>query len=430
MGSLAKVQCPVGVGPSVLLHTQLAPTDRLLIIVPIKRKAHAVKILHVIHSVNPQGGGPIEGIRQFVPALAALGIDTEVMSLDSPEAPWTLDFPVPLHTTGPSSSGYGYSPRTLPWLMENSRNYAAVIVHGLWQYCGRATWLALRQSPTPYYVYPHGMLDPWFGRRYPFKHLKKYLYWLAIEYRILRDAKAVLFTVEEERLAGGKSFRPYHCREFVSGYGIAAPSGNLAHQRNLFLKRHPELAAKKPILFLGRIHEKKGCDLLLKAWKEVVLSTHNGKDTDAHLIVAGPSDNAYGIAMKKMALKLGLARQVTWTGMLTGDLKWGCIATADAFILPSHQENFGISVVEALSCGIPVLISNKINIWREIDTDQAGLIENDTLLGTVRLLERWFALDGATKQQMRTKATSCFANRFDILRSAETLTDLLRGLTI
>lgn len=389
-----------------------------------------MKILHVIHSVNPQGGGPIEGIRQLVPALAALGIATEVMSLDAPGAPWMHDFPVPLHATGPAHGGYGYTPRAVPWLRENGGKYAAVIVNGLWQYGSLAVWRALRGTPTPYYVYPHGMLDPWFQRRYPLKHLKKCLYWPWAEYRVLRDAKAVLFTAEQEKLEAGKSFRPYRCRELITGYGIAAPAGDRSRQRDLFLKRHPEIEGKKPVLFLGRMHEKKGCDLLLRAWKEVVPDSFNGPGAEAHLIMAGPNDHAYGHEMKELARQLGLEGRVTWTGMLTGDLKWGSLAAADAFILPSHQENFGISVVEALACGVPVLISNQVNIWREIAEDHAGLVENDDLAGTVRLLQRWFGLDLEYKEQMRATAVSCFARRFTITRTAEALTALLGRLTV
>jgi glycosyltransferase involved in cell wall biosynthesis len=393
----------------------------------IRRK---VKILHVIHSVNPQGGGPLEGIRQLVPALAAMGIATEVMSLDAPGAPGTTDFPVPLHATGPSHLNYGYTPRAVPWLRENRGNYDAIIVNGLWQYGSLAVWRALHKTSTPYYVYPHGMLDPWFQQHYPLKHLKKCLYWPWAEYRVLRDAKAVLFTAEEEKLEARKSFRPYRCHELVTGYGIAAPPGNRSLQRDFFLKRHPELDGKKTILFLGRIHEKKGCDLLLRAWKEIALSSPNDHGAETHLIMAGPIDHAYGNEMKELARQLGLERQVTWTGMLTGDLKWGGLAAADAFILPSHQENFGISVVEALACSVPVLISNKVNIWREIAEDHAGVVETDDLIGTVRLLKHWFALDFEHKEAMRANAASCFERRFDITRTAEALTALLGGLKV
>ena len=382
-----------------------------------------MKILHVIHSVDPRGGGPIEGIRQLVPVLAAQGITTEVMSMDAPGNPGTSDFPVPLHTMGPSLSNYGYNSQTVSWLREHRTNYAAVIVNGLWQYPGRAVWQALHGTSTPYYVYPHGMLDPWFKRAYPLKHLKKWLYWLWAEYKVLRDAEAVLFTCEEERLEARKSFWLYQCREQVTGYGTASPPGDAVHQRNLFLKEFPELRDKRFILFLGRIHEKKGCDLLLHAWKKI----RDRNETTGCLVMAGPFDNAYGAQMKALAHALDLESSVLWPGMIAGDIKWGSLRAADAFILPSHQENLGIAVVEALACHIPVLISNKVNIWREIEMDCAGLVENDDLEGTVRLLERWLDLPSAPKETMRAQARHCFERHFDIARTATKLASLLRS---
>jgi len=379
--------------------------------------------LHVIHSVDPRGGGPIEGVRQLAPALSALGVAMEVMSLDAPGAPGTVDFPVPLHTTGPSRSAYGYNAQAVPWLKKNRLNYDAVIVNGLWQYVGFATWQALRHTSTPYYVYPHGMLDPWFKRYYPLKHLKKWLYWPWGEYRVLRDARAVLFTCEEEKREARKSFWLYRCREEVTGYGITSPPGNGPAQRRQFLEQYPLLEGKRLLLFLGRIHEKKGCDLLLHAWKKTLYR----KESDSHLVMAGPVDHDYGIAMKALAQKLGLSQSLTWTGMLTGDLKWGSLRAADAFVLPSHQENFGISVVEALACGVPVLISDKVNIWREIKEAQAGFVESDDLAGTIELLQRWSRLLVTQKEEMRDRARNCFATRFEIARTAEKLSLLLKS---
>lgn len=386
---------------------------------------YPVRILHVIHSVNPQGGGPIEGIRQLIPALAVRGVETEVMSLDAPDAPWTTGFPVPLHALGPARFNYGYTARAVPWLRQHRSRYNAVIVNGLWQYGGFAVWRALRGTSTPYFVYPHGMLDPWFNRNYPLKHLKKLLYWPWGEYRVLRDASAVLFTAEQERLEARKSFQPYRCHEIVTGYGIAAPRGDLFAPCAAFLAQYPELQGQRLLLFLGRIHEKKGCDLLLRAWKDIVSRCESA--SESHLVMAGPAEHEYGAEMKALTRTLGLEGRVTWTGMLAGELKWGSLGMANAFILPSHQENFGISVVEALACGVPVLISNKVNIWREIEQDQAGLVDEDTLSGTTRLLERWLTLTPTDQEMKRRQAHLCFNNRFHVARTAEVLTSIFEA---
>lgn len=383
-----------------------------------------MKILHVIHSVNPQGGGTAEGIRQLSAALLEQGASVDVMSLDAPDAPWVRDFPLPLFALGPGRFGYGYSPRAVPWLIQHGGDYDMILVNGLWQFGGLAVWLAARKTSLRYAVFPHGMLDPWFKRRYPLKHLKKWLYWPWAEYRVLRDAAAVFFTSDEERLEARKSFPLYRCHERVLGYGIAPPPADAAQQRAIFAQRHPKLAGKRLILFLGRIHEKKGCDLLLRAFHAVLPTAQS----TFHLVIAGPHDNPYGVRMKDLARQLELDSHVTWLGMLTGDMKWGALRSADAFILPSHQENFGISVVEAMACRVPVLISNKVNIWREIISDQAGLVENDDLAGTLRLLQRWMALPSSEMELLRDRAKDCFEKRFDVAAVAKNLLSILAGL--
>jgi glycosyltransferase involved in cell wall biosynthesis len=111
--------------------------------------------------------------------------------------------------------------------------------------------------------------------------------------------------------------------------------------------------------------------------------------------------------------------------MLQGVMKQGALASTDAFVLPSHQENFGISVVEALAAGVPVLISNRVNIWREIDADRAGYIESDDLAGTTRLLQRWIETPPAERETMRQNARNCFEQRFAIDRAVDSLLRIL-----
>jgi glycosyltransferase involved in cell wall biosynthesis len=379
------------------------------------------RILHAIRSVNPASGGPIEGIKQLTVANQRHGHHVEVVTLDAPGDPWVKECPIRCHAMGPSLLGYGYSPRFVPWLRANRHHFDAVVINGIWQYDSFGVWRALAGTPTPYFVFPHGMLDPWFKRTYPLKHLKKWLYWPWAEYRVLRDACAVLFTCEDERRLARQSFWLYKCDEFVVNYGTAAPTGNPTQQRDLFFERFPQLADKRCLLFLGRVHVKKGTDLLLRAFARVLAQLPALITKDVQLVMAGPNNHAYGREMAKLVQELGLDDRVTWTGMLTGDLKWGAFRAAEAFVLPSHQENFGIAVAEALACGVPVLISNQVNIWREIHHDQAGLVDTDDLAGTIRLLEGWLTTDRAAWHAMKTRAQSCFRQRFDIERTAESL---------
>ncbi|MGE5526764.1 MAG: glycosyltransferase [Rhodospirillaceae bacterium] len=372
-----------------------------------------MKLLHVISSVDLRGGGPIEGVRQLAMAHARAGHTTEVACIDAPRTGPAEPFPFPVHRLGPALTHYRYSPRLLPWLREHAPRYDAVVMNGLWQYGSYATWRACRQTGTPYFVFTHGMLDPWFKRTYPAKHLKKWLFWPWGDYRVLRDARAVLFTCEEERLLARQSFWLYRCNEVVVSLGIAAPPRDADRQRAAFHERFPETRGKRVVLFLSRIHEKKGCDLLLQAFAAAAVA-----HPTLHLVMAGPEHAGYGEALRQLARRLGIADRITWTGMLHGDDKWGAYRAADVFVLPSHQENFGIVVAEALACGVPVLISDKVNIWREVAADDAGLIATDDVAGATALLTRWLALNAEERARMSSNALHCFSERFEIDRAA------------
>lgn len=385
-----------------------------------------LRILHSIRSVNPHGGGPVEGVKQLAAINTAAGHKIEVVSLDAPSDPWVKNFPLTCHALGPGKSSYGYSSGLVPWLRAHRADYDAVVVDGIWQYNAFGIWRALRGSGTPYFVFTHGMLDPWFKRTYPLKHFKKWLYWPWGDYRVLRDARAVLFTCEEEKRLARESFWLYRCNERVVNFGTGAPVGDPVAQKTLFEERFPETRGKRNLLFLGRVHVKKGTDLLFQAFAELLKSNHPDV-ASWHLIVAGPHEHAYGAEMKQLAVTLGIQERITWTGMVTGDLKWGAFYQSEAFVLSSHQENFGIAVAEALACGVPVLISNKVNIWREITTDGAGLVENDDLPGTVKLLTDWSGLSAETRRAMSERASACFQKRFHVQQSAKSLIAVLQG---
>jgi glycosyltransferase involved in cell wall biosynthesis len=182
-----------------------------------------------------------------------------------------------------------------------------------------------------------------------------------------------------------------------------------------------ELSGKRFLLYLSRIHEKKGCDNLIRAFAHLAK-----KDSEILLAFVGPDPTNWIPELKGIAESLGISDRVLWPGMLTGDDKWGAFMAAEAFVLPSHQENFGIVVAEALASGTPVLISNKVNIWREIQAAGAGIVEDDTLEGTVRLLESWSKLTDLERRDMAEKAKSCFLQNFEIKAAVESLLQVTR----
>jgi glycosyltransferase involved in cell wall biosynthesis len=379
-----------------------------------------MKLLVVTPTVDPAGGGPTEVVKRRGIRLQQLGHVVEVVTLDDPRKGFLYTHPLICHALGPSLGAYRYNARLVPWLRSHAHEYDAVLVEGLWQYAGFGTWRALRRSSVPYYVLVHGMLDPWFKRQYPMKHAKKWLYWPWAEYRVLRDARAVLFTAEQERLLARKSFWLYRANERVVAYGTNAPPADAAGLRAHFLATQPQLQGRRILLFLGRIHEKKGCDLLIRAFARVATS-----EPSLQLVFAGPDQTGWAASLQTLASQLAVSDRISWTGMLTGDFKWGALYSAEALVLPSHQENFGIVVAEALGCGVPVLISDQVNIWAEVEADGAGVVAPDTLEGTEALLRRWLALDDDARARMRRQACITFITRYGVDAMVKRLLELI-----
>lgn len=141
--------------------------------------------------------------------------------------------------------------------------------------------------------------------------------------------------------------------------------------------------------------------------------------------MAGPDQEGTRAQLEQLAQRLGITDRIYWPGPLFGDAKWSAFCAADAFVLPSHQENFGIAVVEAMSCGTPVLISNKVNIWREIEQDGAGLTADDTVSAFADLLGRWIKMSNEDRKTIGDTGRKCFIERFEIGRAAQNLIDVL-----
>jgi glycosyltransferase involved in cell wall biosynthesis len=308
--------------------------------------------------------------------------------------------------------------------MENRHRFDGVVVNGLWQYCGFAAWRAFSGN-TPYVVFTHGMLDPYFKRTFPLKHLKKWLYWVPAEYRVLRDADRVLFTCKAEERLAKQSFWLHRWNGCVVPFGASGPEGDAEAQKQSFWEKCPAVRDKRYLLYLGRIHRKKGCDMLIDAFAKVAAD-----DPELDLVMAGPDQQQWMEKLQQAAQSAGIADRVHWPGMIVGDAKWGAFHAAEAFILPSHQENFGIAVAEALACGKPVLLADKVNIAEDIAEAHAGLMEPDTPEGTLRLLQRWVAMSVEERSTMAQRAYECYHRDYDMRKNARTILRLFEKTTV
>jgi glycosyltransferase involved in cell wall biosynthesis len=375
-----------------------------------------MRLLHVVRTLDPEKGGPSESVRMFVHAHQRAGNEVEVATLDG-----KTDGPVgdayeglvgcKVHACGPAKPNYFYSLRLDEWLRANYQRFDGVIVNGVWQYHGVAVRRTIA-GRKPYVVFAHGMLDPYFKDRYPLKHIKKLVYWLLQERRTLNRAQAVCFTSEEEKRVAAKGFPFRNFRRAVVPYGTMGPSGDPKTLKETFLNVWSPLRGREYLLFLGRIHPKKGCDLLLEAFARAA-------KPGMYLVMAGPDEGGWGQELRAQAERLGIADRVIWTGMLRGDTKWGAFYGAEAFILPSHQENFGIAVADALACGVIPLISDKVNIAPDVAADEAGLMDTDTVEGTERLLRAFESLSEEGRTAMRKRALECYHRRYSLGNAAQ-----------
>jgi glycosyltransferase involved in cell wall biosynthesis len=368
-----------------------------------------MKILHVIPSVDPACGGPSEGVKMLCSLYIQSGHNVEVATLETPEKAASYEFPALVHGLGPGLGVYGFSLRAYPWMRKNLPRFDLVILNSIWQYSSLAAYLALLGSGIPYVVFTHGMLDPYFKKRYPLKHVKKAAYWHLFLGRIMRGAKTVCFTAEEEKHLARQSFWNYKVRETVVPYGCFGPESDPALLAEEFLNNWPELRGKRLAITLGRIHPKKGLDILIEAFAATM-----AQDPQWQLLIVGPDQVGWKKELQKLAARLCIAPRITWIGMLTGSTKWGAFAASEIFVLPSHQENFGIVVAEAQACGLPILISNKINIWREISSYWAGLVNDDTVEGTTASLRRWMKLSAEEIEAAGRRSRKCFEEQFDL----------------
>lgn len=379
-----------------------------------------MRILRVIATMDPVYGGPCQGIRNSIPAQELLGVESEVLSFDAPDAYFLLQDKFQIHAIGPAVGPYAYCSGLRPWLKKNLLRFDVVIIHGLWLYNSYGTykvWQSLKnQNPIVprLYLMPHGMLDPYFqkapGRK--LKAIRNWIFWRFLERKVINGVDGVLFTCEEELLLARTTFKPYHPKAEINiGYGIQLPPQISCTNSAKFYEKCPAVKLKSFWLFLSRIHPKKGVDILIMAYLRLKQEMKDIPD----LVIAGPGmDTIYGSKLKEMAK----GAPIHFPGMLEGETKWEAFSSCEAFILPSHQENFGIAVVEAMACKKPVLITNQVNIWREIEKANAGLICEDTEAGVFAMLKYWTKEADESKKAMGIRASKVFETHYAIDKAA------------
>lgn len=389
-----------------------------------------MKILNIIASMDPVSGGTSQGLRNIIPALQSIGVDNEVLCFDDPASKFIEKDNFITHAIGPAKGPYGYSKNLRPWLLENFSRFDAVIIQGVWLHNSFGTfsaWKAYKKSnksAPKLFLMTHGMLDPYFqkAKERRVKAIRNWLFWKLFENKVVNGIDGMLFTCQEELLLARQTFTPYNPkRELNVGYGIPMVPEFNTTMKIAFEGKCPDLVNTPYLLFISRVHPKKGVDILIKAY----LQLKKSHDLPA-LVIAGPGlDTQYGKEMLELA---GNGNNIFFPGMISGNSKWGAFYGCEAFILPSHQENFGIAVVEAMACSKPVIISRQVNIWREISDGQGGVIIDDNEQDVLEGLQKWIALTNDEKKDLGSNAFTTFTKYFHVDQAARALKTAIQNI--
>jgi glycosyltransferase involved in cell wall biosynthesis len=324
-----------------------------------------VRILHVVADLDHRKGGPTAACLGLARMMARRGHHVRIITTNRGYAPEPSDRGgmveiEALPGNWPAFFGTSWAMRRR--LAEVIPNVDVVHLHSLYLFHDWATGRECWSCEKPYIVRPHGTLDPYIFRRHRWR---KALVDALFQNAVLRRAAGLHFTAREEwALARPHALNRRGC---IVPIGIdLGPYADLPPRATL-RARYPSIGDRRVVLFLGRLSFKKGVDIAIAAFAQAAR-----RRDDAFLIIAGPDDGIRADAEAQVAAE-GLRARVQFTGMISGEEKRVVLSGSDIFVLPSQSENFGISVVEAAACGVPVIVSDRVNIWRDFYDAKAGL---------------------------------------------------------
>jgi glycosyltransferase involved in cell wall biosynthesis len=335
-----------------------------------------MKILHVLNSLSPSYGGPVSVIKGLAAAQANLGhyVDVLATSIGCPLGDNEVNLNSFYHSSGVRWYYASYISNTLLlsnsirlFLRRHGSSYDIIEIHGLYRFpVTYSAWFA-RTMSIPYVIRPHGSLDPYLYNKSTSRHLfLKRIYESLFDLPNLHSAGAIHYTASDERKQA--SFLKLRSPSFVCPNGIDWDNYENLPARGK-LRAQWGLGNDPIVLFLGRLHFKKGLNLLIPAFSKLLRDKSN-----VHLVIAGPDNDNYGVVVRSMMREHGLTKSVHFVGSLAGSDVTQAYVDSDVFVLPSYTENFGMTVVEAMACGLPVVISDQVNIHYEISRTVAGIV--------------------------------------------------------
>jgi glycosyltransferase involved in cell wall biosynthesis len=382
-----------------------------------------MRVVHVISGIDPSMGGTAAAVTSLATAQrAAAGIDVAVVTtFTAHSATAAADAlrarGVDVTEIGPARGPLQRHPDIWRALDDAIARADVVHVQAVWEEIQYRAAQISRNRAVPYVITPHGMLDPWSLRQ---SALKKKLYLAWRLRKVLDNAAAVHFTSEIERDVSAPPLR-LRAPTIVIPNGIDLAEFDDLPPRGAFRAKHPEIAGRPIVLFLGRVHPKKGFDLLIPA-----LARAAGLENTL-LVIAGPEHPGYGQTVRDLAARQGVADRVLMVGMLHGRDRIEAMVDADLFVLPSYQENFGIAVAEALAAGCPVVISDQVNIHPQITAAGAGGVVPTKIEPLAAELARWMG-DEPLRRSAGERGRAFVREKYDWPNIARRWADQYRAL--
>ena len=382
-------------------------------------KKYKKKILRIISSLDPEYGGPPAAIVDSTIALNKIGFKVDIVTHDNKESQFVKIKNTTIHNLGPSLLGdYNLNFKFTKWLIQNRSKYDLFIVHGLWQFNTLAARLFLKKK---YYVFVHGQLDPSY-KKFFFNKIKKFIYWNLIEKKNLKDSKFILLTNKKEKdLLNDTYVNTKGLKKKVVGYGILEPKYDTSKVKKIFYKKFKSLKDKDFYIYLGRFHNKKGCEIIMNAVKYFSL-----RKKPINVLMCG-SNNIYKKYLQKISKDLNIEKNIIWSNFLKNDIKLGALLSSKAMLLPSYGENFGVALVEAMACGIPVLTTNKVNIYNYIIENNAGYISSPNNVNFIKIINKFENLKKSNITQLKKNAYRCFKNNFLLSKKIKILAEYING---
>jgi glycosyltransferase involved in cell wall biosynthesis len=377
-----------------------------------------MRVLHVIPSVAERSGGPATAIVPMCRALKQEGVEVLLVSTD---AGMDQDASVAEYKGIPAKffptqigHSFKYSRPLSTWLVSNIQQFDVAHIHAVFNHSSIAAAHVCRRARVPYVVRPLGTLEPWSMTQ---KSLRKRVFWQVSGKGMLRRAAAIHYTTEAEKLSTERLLGLNHGKVIALGieanWATSSTDARLDHH-------FPELVSGPYVLVLSRLHPKKGLDVLIDAFLSLVQVQ---KFAHWRLVIAGDGPTDYVLKLKAMA---GASSQIMFTGWLDGEKKDAVLSGASLLVLPSHQENFGLCVVEALSHSVPVLVSPHVNLAEEIVLANAGWIATvDKHALMARLAE---VLSDEEERALRGQAGKQLAQKYSWGTVAKSLVDLYKEL--